>query len=66
MVTCRHCVWGKDLTKEIRLRLSQENKEIVNTLERRRMNLDEFCYCDKLGFIESQIMRRDCDEYMEN
>ncbi|MCB2172272.1 hypothetical protein KQH65_06015 [archaeon] len=66
MVTCRTCVWGIDLTKETRLRLSQENKEIVNTLERRRLNLDDFCYCEQLGFIESRIMRRDCEEYMGN
>ena len=66
MVTCRRCVWGKDITTEVRFRLSQENKEIVNTLERRRLNLDDFCYCERLGFIESRIMRRDCEEYMEN
>lgn len=66
MVTCRRCVWGKDLTKENRLRLSQENKEIVNTLERRRMSLNDFCYCEKLGYIESRIMKRYCEEYLED
>ena len=24
---------------------------------------DEFCYCEKLGYIESVIMRRECDEW---
>jgi len=43
--------------------LSQENKEIINPLERRGFNLSEFCYCERLGFIESMIMRRVCEEY---
>jgi len=63
MVTCADCVHAVDINGEVRLRLGQENKEIVNTLERRGISLDEFCYCEKLGFIESVIMRRECDEW---
>ena len=66
MVTCRDCIWAHEIDKETRFNLSQENKEIINTLERRRFSLDDFCYCTKLGFIESVIMRRECDEYMED
>lgn len=60
MVTCADCVHATEITKQVRMRLSQENKEIVNALERRDFSLDEFCYCEKLGFIESIIMRREC------
>ncbi len=63
MVACADCANAMDITGEIRLRLGQENKEIVNALERRSLSLDEFCYCEKLGFIESVIMRRECDEW---
>jgi len=63
MVTCADCVHAVEITGEIRLRLGQENKEIVNTLERQGLSLDEFCYCEKLGYIESVIMRRECDEW---
>ena len=63
MVTCRDCVWARKIDKELRLTLGQENKEILNTLERRGFSLDEFCYCERLGYIESVIMRRECDEY---
>ncbi len=66
MVRCGNCAWARNISKELRLTLSQENKEIINTLERRRFNLGEFCYCEKLGFIESQIMKRDCEAYMES
>jgi len=63
MVTCRDCIWARAIDKELRLSLEQENKEILNTLERRGFSLDEFCYCERLGYIESVIMRRVCDEY---
>lgn len=63
MVTCADCIHAVDITGEIRLRLGQENKEIVNTLERQGLSLDEFCYCAKLGYIESVITRRECDEW---
>ena len=63
MVYCSGCVWARKIDKEIRFNLSQENKEIVNTLERRGFSLDEFCYCERLGYIESVIMRRVCDKY---
>ncbi len=63
MVTCADCVHAMDIKGEVKLRLGQENKEIVNTLERQGLSLDEFCYCEKLGFIESVIMRRECDEW---
>jgi hypothetical protein len=63
MVTCADCVHAVEITKQVRMRLGQENKEIVNSLERRGFSLDEFCYCEKLGFIESVIMRRECAEW---
>jgi len=63
MVYCSGCVWARKIDKEIRFNLSQENKEIVNTLEGRGFSLDEFCYCERLGYIESVIMRRVCDKY---
>jgi len=34
MVTCADCVHAIDIKEEIRLRFGQENKEIVNKLER--------------------------------
>ena len=63
MVTCKRCVWAKAIDKELRLSLGQEKKEILNTLEGRGFSLDEFCYCERLGYIESVIMRRECEEY---
>jgi hypothetical protein len=63
VVTCADCVHAAEITGEVRLRLGQENKEIVNALERRGFTLDEFCYCKKLGYIESVIMRRECEEW---
>jgi hypothetical protein len=63
MIHCSDCLWARKLDNEIRFNLSQENKEIVNTLERRGFSLDEFCYCERLGYIESVIMRRECEEY---
>ncbi len=65
MVTCSECIWARELDKRIRLSLGQENKEILNTLERRGFSVEEFCYCERLGFIESVIMRRDCEEFEE-
>lgn len=63
MVKCRDCVWARAIDKELRLSLGQENKEILNTLERRGFSLNEFRYCERLGYIESVILRRVCDEY---
>jgi hypothetical protein len=63
MVTCIDCVWAKKIDENIRLALSQENKEILNILERRGFDIDEFCYCERLGYIESVIMKRICEEY---
>ena len=34
VVTCADCVHAVEITGEVRLRLGQENKEIVNALER--------------------------------
>ena len=61
MVQCIDCKWAKKINNTIRLTLSQENKEIVNILERRRILLDDFCFCEKLGFIESKIVKRECN-----
>jgi hypothetical protein len=63
MVRCGTCRWAFEIKKDLRIKLSQENKEIVNLLERRRYNLQEFCFCTKLGFIESVIMERQCDDW---
>jgi predicted molibdopterin-dependent oxidoreductase YjgC len=63
MLTCIDCVWAKKIDENIRLALSQENKEILNILERRGFDIDEFCYCERLGYIESVIMKRICEEY---
>lgn len=63
MVSCADCVHAVEITREVRLRLGQENKEILNALERRGFSLDEFCYCEKLGYIESVIMMRECEEW---
>ena len=63
MVTCADCVHTMNIMEEVRQRLGQENKEIVNTLERQGLSLDEFCYCEKLGYIESVVMRRECQEW---
>ncbi len=65
MVTCDKCIWGRQLCKKIRFDMSQENKEIVNILERGRISLDDFCYCEKLGFIESRIMKRVCGNWIK-
>jgi hypothetical protein len=65
MVTCDTCFWGRQLSREIRFSMGQENKEIVNILERGRICLDDFCFCEKLGFIESRIMKRDCDYWIK-
>ncbi len=63
MVSCADCIHAVKITRKVRLRLGQENKEILNALERRDFSLDEFCYCEKLGYIESVIMRRECEEW---
>lgn len=63
MVTCADCVYARALSREVRLGFGQENREIVNVLERRGFSLDEFCYCERLGFVESVVMQRVCDEW---
>ena len=61
MVTCSDCVHASALSREVRLRLGQENKEIVNVLVRRGLGLEDFCYCEKLGYVESVLLRRRCE-----
>ncbi|MCW4050793.1 MAG: hypothetical protein NWE89_13765 [Candidatus Bathyarchaeota archaeon] len=63
MVRCGDCAWGREITVEVRLGLGQENKEILNVLEAQRYRLSEFCYCERLGFIESRVMVRDCEDW---
>jgi len=48
------------------MKMSQENKEILNLLERSGMDLDDFCYCEKRGFIESRIARKECSDFKYN
>ena len=63
MVTCGGCVHARVIEGEVRLGLGQENKEIVNALERVGFDLGEFCYCERLGYVESVIMLRECGEW---
>ena len=63
MDRCGSCRWTSEINNDLRMQFSQENKEIVNLLERRGYSLDEFCYCSKLGFVESIIMDRFCDDW---
>jgi len=48
-VLCRECRWAKQIDAETRLALSQENKEILNSLLRSRYKITEFLYCTKQG-----------------
>jgi len=43
--------------------MSQENREIVNVLERVGLDLGEFRYCVRLGFVESALMVRECGDW---
>ena len=63
MVSCGSCIHAKALAGNIRRGLGQENKEIVNALERMGFDLGEFCYCDRLGFVESVILVRECSAW---
>jgi hypothetical protein len=62
-VTCGDCVHGVEITWDVRWGMSQENREIVNVLERMGLDLGEFRYCVRLGFVESALMVRACDEW---
>jgi hypothetical protein len=62
-VTCRDCSWRRRLDRGTRLRLSQENKEILNKLLRQGYDIGEFVYCERLGYIESVIARKECEEW---
>ena len=63
MARCSNCVFAHLITESVRLRLSQENKEILNILLDRGYGLDEFRYCERSGFIESAIMIRHCVDW---
>ena len=62
MVVCADCIHAVKIM-EVRMRLGQENKELVNVLERSGLSLEDFCYCEKLGYIESVIMKRECEDW---
>ncbi|MCJ7574378.1 hypothetical protein MUO93_08975 [Candidatus Bathyarchaeota archaeon] len=62
-VTCRNCSWRRRLDRGTRLRLSQENKEILNKLLRQGYDIKEFIYCERLGYVESVIARKECEEW---
>jgi hypothetical protein len=62
-VTCRDCRWRRRLDSGTRLRLSHENKEILNMLLRQGYDIEEFVYCVRLGYIESVIARKECEEW---
>jgi hypothetical protein len=51
MVICADCVHAVQITREVRMRLGQGNKEILNALERRSFSLEEFCYCEKWAML---------------
>jgi hypothetical protein len=51
------------INRDLRLRLSQENKEIINILLKQGYSLEDFRYCKVLGFIESAIMKRECESW---
>ena len=60
MVRCGGCRWACEISQKLRWGLSQENKEILNVLEKRGFDLNEFCYCERQGFLESVILERNC------
>ena len=62
-VTCRRCRWGVDISPQVRLGLRQGNKEILNLLLRSRYRIQDFRYCEKQGFLESAIARKECDDW---
>ncbi len=59
-VYCKECKYAKNIDDEIRFNLSQENKEILNSLSRSRYKIDEFLYCTKTGFLVSKIGKTEC------
>ncbi len=62
-VLCRECKWAKEIDAETRLALSQENKEILNSLLRSRYKITEFLYCTKQGWLESAITKKECEGF---
>lgn len=62
-VTCRRCRWGADISPEVRFKLGQENKQLLNLLLRCRYKIGDFRYCEKQGFLESAIARKECDDW---
>jgi hypothetical protein len=62
-VSCKNCAHGRAITPEVRLGLGQENKEILNRLLASRYRVDEFRYCEKTGYLESAISRKECEEW---
>jgi len=62
-VSCKECKWGRKIDPDTRLTLSQENKEILNSLLRSRYKIDEFLYCAKGGWLESAIAKKECEHF---
>lgn len=62
-VSCRECKWARAIDPETRLALSQENKQILNSLLRSRYRITEFLYCAKQGWLESAIARKECGDW---
>ena len=65
-VTCRYCKYAKYIEDKMRIRMSHENKEILNILEQQGLEINKLRYCKKTGFIESVITRKECDKWMLN
>jgi precorrin-6B methylase 1 len=40
-----------------------EKKEILNKLLRQGYDIGELVYCERLGYIESVIARKECEEW---
>ncbi|MBM3292221.1 hypothetical protein FJY84_06045 [Candidatus Bathyarchaeota archaeon] len=60
---CKNCRYAKQITPELKLQMSQENKEIINKLLASRYKIDEFLYCEKFGYLESAIVSKDCKDW---
>jgi len=62
-VLCKDCKRLLVLNEDVRLGLSQENKEILNTLQRSGYDLNDFGYCQVTGFIESLLALKNCENW---
>jgi hypothetical protein len=52
------------ICNDVRLNLAQENKEVLNMLEKSGYDLNHFGYCKVSGFIESLISHKTCEKWV--